>query len=70
MGCGQRIPVLREVTAATTRYGLDTGVEMRWHIAGANNTRTQLQVACFTLTEEWVVDEDKHWMFLTAELSN
>ena len=47
---------------------LDTGVEMRWHIAGADKTRTQLQDAGFTITDEWVVDEDEHWVFLAAEL--
>jgi ubiquinone/menaquinone biosynthesis C-methylase UbiE len=56
--------------SGTNPNWLDTGVEMRWHIAGGKQTRTQLQDAGFTITDEWVVDEDEHWMFLAAELES
>ncbi len=54
--------------SGTNPNWLDTGVEMRWHIAGVNKTRAQLRDAGFTITDEWVVDEDEHWVFLAAEL--
>lgn len=56
-----------EWTGANPNW-LDTGVEMQWSIAGAEATRTQLQNAGFTLSHEWEVDEDEHWMFFAAHL--
>lgn len=47
---------------------LDTGVEMRWDIAGVKTTRTQLEQAGFTIDNEWDVDEEEHWIFLSAQL--
>ena len=49
---------------------LDSGVEMRWDIAGAEATRTHLRAAGFVLTDEWDVAEDEHWLFLAARLDN
>ena len=49
---------------------LDSGVEMRWDIAGAEATRTQLRAAGFVLTDEWEVAEDEHWLFLAARLDD
>lgn len=46
---------------------LDTGVEMRWHIAGAETTRGQLRNVGFTITAEWEVTEDEQWVFVAAE---
>ena len=49
---------------------LDTGVEMQWHIAGADATREQLVDAGFTITNEWTVSEtldgDEEWVFLSG----
>lgn len=49
---------------------LDSGVEMQWNIAGAEDTRTQLQNAGFTLINEWEVgtSDGEHWMFFSAQL--
>jgi len=51
---------------------LDTGVEMQWHIAGADATRAQLVDAGFVITDEWSVsqtlDGDEEWVFLNGRL--
>lgn len=52
---------------------LETGVEMQWHIAGADATRAHLQRAGFTVTDEWGVtdtfaDDEEHWLFFAARL--
>ncbi|MGQ3328158.1 class I SAM-dependent methyltransferase [Halorubrum sp. FL23] len=53
---------------------LDTGVEMQWHIAGAEATRDQLQTAGFAIEREWEVGdsldegEDARWTFFTARV--
>lgn len=54
---------------------LETGVEMQWHIAGAEATREQLRNAGFTITDEWgasnhFADEDERWVFFAAELDS
>lgn len=49
---------------------LDTGVEMQWSMAGAETTREHLRDAGFTVTDEWDVDEDEHWIFFAAELAD
>ena len=54
--------------AGTNPDWLDTGVEMRWSIAGADATRRHLQEAGFTVFDEWDVAEDEHWVFLAAQL--
>jgi ubiquinone/menaquinone biosynthesis C-methylase UbiE len=54
---------------------LDTGVEMQWHIAGAEATRRHLRDAGFVLERESTVDDsladgdDAHWTFFTARLT-
>ena len=52
---------------------LDTGVEMQWHIAGADETRSQLRRAGFTLQAERVLPEtaegsDDGWTYFVARL--
>lgn len=52
---------------------LETGVEMQWHVAGADATRAQLRRAGFTITDEWGVtdtfaDDEEHWLFFAARL--
>ncbi|OYR52455.1 methyltransferase type 11 [Halorubrum sp. E3] len=53
---------------------LDTGVEMQWHIAGAEATRDQLQSAGFAIEREWEVGdsldegEDARWTFFAARV--
>jgi len=51
---------------------LETGVEMQWHVAGADATRAHLQQAGFTVTDEWGVtdtlDGEEHWLFFAARL--
>jgi ubiquinone/menaquinone biosynthesis C-methylase UbiE len=54
---------------------LETGVEMQWHIAGAEATREQLRDAGFTITDEWgttdrFADTDERWVFFAAELDS
>ncbi|OTF00829.1 class I SAM-dependent methyltransferase [Halorubrum sp. SD683] len=54
---------------------LDTGVEMQWHIAGAEATRRQLRNAGFVIERESTVDdsladgEDARWTFFAARLT-
>jgi hypothetical protein len=50
---------------------LESGVEMQWHIAGAEATRVQLRDAGFEITDEWgtaneFADEDEEWVFFAA----
>ncbi|RKD94791.1 class I SAM-dependent methyltransferase [Halopiger aswanensis] len=52
---------------------LETGVEMQWHIAGADTTREQLRAAGFTVRDERLVgdelaDEDASWTVFLAQL--
>jgi ubiquinone/menaquinone biosynthesis C-methylase UbiE len=53
---------------------LDTGVEMQWHIAGAEATREHLRNAGFAVEREWGVDDslaegdDASWTFFAARL--
>ena len=53
---------------------LDTGVEMQWHIAGAEATRGHLQTAGLAVEREWEVDDsldegdDARWTFFAARL--
>lgn len=62
---------------------LDSGVEMRWDIAGADATRDQLRTAGFAIADEWGApeqlegdgddsgderDEDAPWTFFSARL--
>lgn len=53
---------------------LGTGVEMQWHIAGAEATRDHLQTAGFAVERESAVDdslaegEDARWTFFAARL--
>lgn len=37
---------------------LDSGVEMRWDIAGAETTREQLEAAGFVVVDEWTVADE------------
>ncbi|WP_200531920.1 class I SAM-dependent methyltransferase [Halorubrum sp. LN27] len=54
---------------------LDTGVEMQWHIAGAEATREHLRNAGFAVEREWGVDDsleegdDADWTFFAARLA-
>lgn len=52
---------------------LDTGVEMQWHIAGADATRQQLHEAGFRIEREWEAsdnlgDASGTWTFFLAQL--
>lgn len=50
---------------------LESGVEMQWHIAGAQATRNQLETAGFRITNEWDVTDsgdDEHWVVFAAQL--
>ncbi|GAB3673851.1 class I SAM-dependent methyltransferase [Halopiger thermotolerans] len=52
---------------------LETGVEMQWHIAGADATREHLRAAGFTVRDERLVgdelaDEDASWTVFLAQL--
>ena len=54
---------------------LGSGVEMQWHIAGAEATRTHLRNAGFVVESERVVDDslddgnDAQWTFFAARLA-
>lgn len=54
---------------------LDTGVEMQWHIAGAEATRRHLRNAGFVVEQESTVGDslaegdDARWTFFAARLS-
>ncbi|EMA67979.1 class I SAM-dependent methyltransferase [Halorubrum distributum] len=54
---------------------LDTGVEIQWHIAGAEATRTQLRNAGFVIERERTVGDslaegdDARWTFFAARLA-
>jgi SAM-dependent methyltransferase len=54
---------------------LDAGVEMEWHIAGANATRGHLRDAGFTVEAEWNAADslddgnDARWAFFAARLT-
>ncbi|WP_297886586.1 class I SAM-dependent methyltransferase [uncultured Halorubrum sp.] len=54
---------------------LDTGVEMQWHIAGAEATRRHLRNAGFVVERESTVDDsladgdDARWTFFAARLT-
>lgn len=68
------------LTEGSTRWSgrnddwLDTGVEMRWDVAGAEATRSHLEAAGFAVVEEWTVaddladDEDASDPFFSARL--
>ena len=63
----------RDEWSGTNPDWLDSGVEMQWHIAGAEATREHLRTAGFALCEEWGIDsefaeEDERWVFLSARL--
>ena len=52
---------------------LESGVEMQWHIAGAEATRTQLRRAGFAVRDELLIgdeltDEDAQWTVFVARL--
>jgi ubiquinone/menaquinone biosynthesis C-methylase UbiE len=53
---------------------LGTGVEMQWHIAGAEATRDHLRNARFAVEREWEVDDsldegdDARWTFFAARV--
>ncbi|MXV63067.1 methyltransferase domain-containing protein [Natronorubrum sp. JWXQ-INN-674] len=52
---------------------LDSGVEMQWHIAGAETTHEQLRNAGFTITDEWgrsneFADNEERWVFFVGRL--
>ncbi|NGM69390.1 class I SAM-dependent methyltransferase [Natronolimnobius sp. AArcel1] len=54
---------------------LASGVEMQWHIAGAERTREQLRNAGFEIRDEWLVgdelaDEDANWTVFLARLED
>jgi len=54
---------------------LDTGVEMQWHIAGADATREHLRNAGFVVEREWNTPEssekdDERWVFLSARAAD
>ena len=54
---------------------LDTGVEMQWHVAGAEATRRHLRNAGFVVERESTVDDslaegdDADWTFFSARLA-
>ncbi|QAU11463.1 class I SAM-dependent methyltransferase [Halorubrum sp. BOL3-1] len=60
--------------SGTNPNWLDTGVEMQWHIAGAEATREHLRTAGFVIEREWGVDDslaegdDASWTFFAARL--
>ena len=54
---------------------LESGVEMQWHIAGADETRAQLRRAGFAVRDEWLVgdelaDEEADWTVFLAHLED
>jgi ubiquinone/menaquinone biosynthesis C-methylase UbiE len=60
-----------EEWSGTNPDWLDSGVEMQWHIAGAETTRNQLETAGFSITNEWGDTdsaEAERWVFFSAQL--
>jgi len=51
---------------------LESGVEMQWHLAGANATREHLRDAGFAIADEWGTshsfDGDEEWVYFDARL--
>ncbi|QSW99378.1 class I SAM-dependent methyltransferase [Haloterrigena alkaliphila] len=47
---------------------LDSGVEMQWHVAGADATRDQLRAAGFAIDREWTAADESAWVFVSATL--
>lgn len=54
---------------------LDTGVEMQWHIAGAEETRRHLRNAGFVVERTWNTPDtpekdDERWVFFSARVAD
>lgn len=54
---------------------LDTGVEMQWHIAGAEATRRHLRNAGFVVERTWNTPDtpekdDERWVFFSARVAD
>ncbi len=54
---------------------LDTGVEMQWHIAGAEATRRHLRNAGFVVERTWNTSDtpekdDERWVFFSARVAD
>lgn len=61
----------QEEWSGTNPDWLDSGVEMQWHIAGAEITRNQLRTAGFRIINEWGVSDsadDEDWVVFSAQL--